>query len=132
MKIKLQKRVTKMKVTKFLQVPYKFFKKEYFEVSKNELLLFLTHMKGFVDREGDVHLLYEVDIEQTIFMHTGDCRIWLKGDNGYIVPHFKYLFMIVEEKHAYINDIYEWMELYTPSLYFKHVAFDRMKKENEE
>lgn len=116
-----------MKVTKFLQVPHKFFKKEYFEVSKNELLLFLTHMKGFVDREGKVHLLYEVDIDVTIEMHTGDCRIWFKGDNGYIVPHFKYLFMIVEKKDAYISDIYEWMKLYIPSLYFRHIAFDQMQ-----
>lgn len=102
---------------KVLNVPNEFYKNEYFQVDENELKIFLSNMIGYITPYGEAEL-DEIDIDKTIKMHTGDCRIWYK--NGcYNILEAKYFLMRCDEPYMYDN-IFDWLEKFIPSLFVKH------------
>lgn len=103
--------------TKVLDVPNEFYKDEYFQVDESELKIFLTNMIGYITPWGEAEL-DEIDINKTIKMHSGDCRIWYK-DGCYNVLEAKQLIMKCDEPYMY-DDIFEWLEKFIPSLFSKH------------
>lgn len=107
--------------TALIEVPDSFFKRKYFPCEPEEIKAFLKDMEFFVD---DTLTCYdienEVDIQKTIDNHTGDCRLWLKDDGGYIDFFPKYVAMRVDF-NSYYFDIFDWMEKNTPSLHKKHI-----------
>ena len=111
-----------------LKIPNKFFKNKSFYIDEKYLRIFLESMLGFVDETNEIYIQDDIDIEKTIEMHSGDCRIWLK-EGKYIVPNFKFVFMIINtditKLYYLIEDIYDWMKYYIPNLYNQHVNFDK-------
>jgi len=106
-----------MKTLKTLTVPNEFYKDKSFELTPEELRIFLTSMKGYITPCNEVEI-DEIDIDTTIRMHSGDCRIWYKNGT-YNVLDAKFIFMECDN-NGYYDTIFDWIEINIPSLYFKH------------
>jgi hypothetical protein len=104
-------------VQKVLDVPDSFYKGIYFKVEPEELRLFLSKMTGYITAWNEV-VTDEIDIDNTIENHTGDCRIWYTS-GIYIALEAKQLIMKCD-KDNYYKDIFDWLEINIPSLYKKH------------
>lgn len=112
-----------MKKIRALSVPHEFYKSTYFEVSPDELRQFLSNMVGYISPTGEVQLEV-IDIDTTIRMHSGDCRIWYCDGYYYVLDASQILMWC--DSDNYYDDIFDWMEYNIPSLYEKHNK--RLKK----
>lgn len=98
-----------------VNVPKKIYKNKSFFLTEEELTSFLEPMIGFIGSMGEE--LDTIDIQQTISMHSGDCRIWYT-DGTYNVLDATQIIMRADGD-SYV-DIFEWMKINIPSLYKKH------------
>ena len=107
-----------MKTIKELSVPGSFYKNKPFVLTKEELNVFLISFKGYITPWNDVEC-DEIDIDTTIRMHSGDCRIWYK--NGmYNVLDAKAILMECNASEDSYETIFDWMEINIPTLFYKH------------
>lgn len=101
-----------------INVPKEFYKNKAFFLTEEELTDFLVPMIGFVGSMGEE--LDTIDIQQTINMHSGDCRIWYT-DGVYNVLDATQIIMKADGN--FYADIFEWMKINVPSLYDKHKKY---------
>jgi len=109
---------------KVLNVPNEFYKEEYLQVDENELRIFLSNMVGYITPWGEAEF-DEIDVDKTIKMHSGDCRIWYK-DGYYNVLEAKQIIMRCDDIYMY-DDIFDWLEKFIPSLFAKHYPNGRIE-----
>jgi hypothetical protein len=101
-----------MNRNKILDVPESFYLKDTFIVPEDELRSFFGSFVGFIDESNNVYI-EEVDVEQTVRSHTGDCRIWYKEGGYEVLSGYT---LIMNCNYMY-EDIFEWMEDYMPRTY---------------
>lgn len=106
-----------------LKVPSEFFKDTEFYCDENDLRVFLSSIKGFIDCHNELDFLEGMDIDKTISSYSGSARIWYKQGYGDFYP--KIVFM--DCKDQYCEDIYDWMKIFTPTLYKQHIEYDKVE-----
>ena len=60
----------------------------------------------------------EIDIDTTVRMHSGDCRVWYKT-GLYDVLDAKQIIMNCKND-SYYENIFDWLEENIPTLFIKH------------
>lgn len=101
-----------------VNVPKEFYKNKAFFLNEEELRAFLKPMIGFIGHMGEE--LDSIDIEKTINMHSGDCRIWYKHGCYDVLDATQIIMKADGNSYA---DIFEWMKINVPSLYDKHKKY---------
>ncbi len=98
-----------------VNVPKEFYKRKEIVLTEEELRAFLEPMIGFVGPMGEE--LDTIDVQQTINMHSGDCRIWYTDGCYNVLDAFQIIMKADGNSYA---DIFDWMKINVPSLYVKH------------
>jgi len=98
-----------------IPVPPNFFVGDYFYIAPDLLRSFLSNMIGY--GFNGYYNFDEIDVEKTIRMHSGDCRLWNK--DGYVVLSSKSVdcFVMKVDVDLTYTDIFDWLRNHLPDLH---------------
>jgi len=98
-----------------IPVPSNFFVGDYFHIEPHLLSSFLSNMLGY--GSNGYYNFDEIDVEKTIQMHSGDCRLWNK--DGYVVLSEESVdcFIMKVDVDLIYTDIFDWLRNHIPDLY---------------